>query len=163
MIIQKIFVTIDPILINTQHSKMNLSLFLYNCFAILLLKIYEVTMVEVQELSDASYPTFIENTSSVVFIDFYSDTCPPCQALLSYLPNLAKHYENEDVVITKVNAAYNPKLSKKFMVQSVPLTVVIGKDKMVKQAEVGLLSIDGYIKMIDKALGKGGFFSKLFG
>ena len=49
------------------------------------------------------------------------------------------------------------------MVQSVPLTVVIGKDKMVKRAEIGLVGIDGYIKMIDKALGKGGFFSKLFG
>jgi len=38
------------------------------------------------------------------------------------------------------------------------LTVVIGKDKMVKRAEVGLLGMDGYIKMIEKALGKGSFF-----
>lgn len=50
------------------------------------------------------------------------------------------------------------------MVQSVPLSLVIGKDKMVKKAEVGLLGIDGYIKMIDKELGKSqGFFSRLFG
>jgi thioredoxin 1 len=120
-------------------------------------------MAEVMELSDAKYSAFIENTTSVVFIDFYSDTCPPCQTLLTYLPNLAEHFKDEDVVIAKVNAAYNPKLSSKFMVRSVPLTVVIGKDKMVNRAEVGLQSIDGYIKMIDKALGKGGFFSKLFG
>ncbi|WP_297442001.1 thioredoxin family protein [Sulfurimonas sp.] len=93
---------------------------------------------------------------------YFSDTCPPCQTLLSYLPNLAEHFKDEEVVIAKVNAAHNPKLSKKFMVRSVPLTVVIGKDKMVHRAEVGLLGIDGYIKMIDKALGKGGFFRKLF-
>ena len=74
-----------------------------------------------------------------------------------------KHYADEDIVIAKVNGAKNPKLSEKFMLRSVPLTVVIGKDKIVKQAEVGLLSIDAYIKMIDKALKKGGFFSKLFG
>ena len=50
------------------------------------------------------------------------------------------------------------------MVRSVPLTVVIGKEKMVKNAEVGLLGIDGYYKMIDKELGKKqGFFSKFFG
>ena len=49
------------------------------------------------------------------------------------------------------------------MVRSVPLTVVIGKDKMVKHAEIGLLSMNAYIKMIEKALGKGGFFAKLFG
>ena len=120
-------------------------------------------MSEVKELNDKNYSEFIEATESVVFIDFYSESCPPCQTLLTYLPNLAQHYKDEDVIIAKVNAADNPKLSKKFMVRSVPLTVVIGKDKIVKRAEIGLLSIDGYIKIIDKALGKGGFFSKLFG
>ena len=117
----------------------------------------------VKDLNDKNYVHFIESTDAVIFIDFYSETCAPCQTLLSLLPNLVAHYKDEDVVIAKVNAAYNPKLSKKFMVQSVPLTVVIGKDKMVQRAEVGLLGIDAYIKMIDKALGKGGFFSKLFG
>ena len=115
------------------------------------------------ELTDSNYTEFMESTESVIFIDFYSDTCPPCQTLLSYLPNLSKHYKDENVVITKVNSSYNPKLSKKFMVRSVPLTVVIGKDKMVKKAEVGLLGLDAYFKMIDKEIGKGkGFFSKLF-
>ena len=121
-------------------------------------------MDNVHELSDATYSSFMENYDGVVFIDFYSDTCPPCQTLLTYLPRLSEHFKDEKVVIAKVNAGYNPKLSSKFMVRSVPLTVVIGEDKMVKKAEVGLLSIDGYIKMIEKALGKNeGFFSGLFG
>lgn len=118
---------------------------------------------QVLELNDNSYSSFIEESDSVVFIDFYSDTCPPCQTLLSFLPNLATHYKNEKVVIAKVNAATNPKLSNKFMVRSVPLTVVIGKDKMVKRAETGLLSADAYIKMIDKEIGKSkGLFSRFF-
>ena len=117
----------------------------------------------VKELNDKNYVPFMENTNAVVFIDFYSDTCPSCQTLLAYLPNLAEHFKDEEVIIAKVNAANNAKLSKKFMVQSVPLSVVIGRDKMVKRAEVGLLSMDAYIKMIEKALGKGGFFAKLFG
>ena len=120
-------------------------------------------MSDVLELNDAKYSEFIEKTDAVVFIDFYSNTCPPCQTLLSYLPSLLQHYKDENVIIAKVNAANNPKLSAKFMVRSVPLTVVIGDNKMVKRAEVGLLSIDGYIKMIDKEIGKGGFFSRLFG
>ena len=119
-------------------------------------------MREVIELNDENYVDFMEKEEGVVFIDFYSDTCPPCQTLLALLPNLVKHYENEAVVIAKVNAAYSPKLSQKFIIKSVPLCIVIGKDKMVKRAEVGLLSIDGYISMIDKALDKKGFFSKLF-
>ena len=118
---------------------------------------------DILELTDSNYTAFMEDTDAVVFIDFYSDTCPPCQTLLSYLPKLSEHYKDEGVVIAKVNSSYNPKLSKKFMVKSVPLTVLIGKDKMVKRAEVGLLTIDAYFKMIDKEIGKGkGFFSKLF-
>lgn len=118
---------------------------------------------EVLELTDASYVEFMESYDGVVFIDFYSDTCPPCQTLMSYLPRMATFYKDKEVVIAKVNSAYNPKLSSKFMVRSVPLTVVIGKDKMVKRAEVGLLGIEGYFKMIDKELNSSkGFFSKFF-
>ncbi len=120
-------------------------------------------MSNILELSDQNYTEFMENTNAIVFIDFYSDTCPPCQTLLSYLPNLAEHYTGKEVVIAKVNSAYNPKLSQKFMVRSVPLTVVIGKDKMVKKAEVGLLSLEKYFKMIDKELSSDkGFFAKFF-
>ena len=120
-------------------------------------------MQTVLELTDTTYVSFMESTDCVVFIDFYSDTCPPCQTLLTYLPNLAEHYKDEKVVIAKVNSAHNPKLSNKFMVRSVPLTVVVGKDKMVKKAEVGLLGIDGYFKMIDKEIGRSkGFFARLF-
>jgi len=118
---------------------------------------------DILELTDSNYAKFMEEIDSVVFIDFYSNSCPPCQTLLSYLPNLAEHYRDEEVVVAKVNSAQNPKLSTKFMVRSVPLTVVIGKDKMVKNAEVGLLGIDGYFKMIDKEIGKSkGFFSRFF-
>ena len=116
-------------------------------------------MSSVLELTGSNYTAFIQDTNSVVFIDFYSESCSPCQTLLSYLPNMAEHYREEKVVIAKVNAANNPKLSNKFMVSSVPLTVVIGKNKMLKRAEVGLLTIDAYIKMIDKEAGKEkGFF-----
>lgn len=119
---------------------------------------------EVLELTDYTYVEFMESYKGVVFIDFYSDTCPPCQTLMSYLPRLAEFYKEKEVVIAKVNSAYNPKLSAKFMVRSVPLTVVIGEDKMVKRAETGLLGIESYFKMIDKELGSSkGFFAKLFG
>lgn len=120
-------------------------------------------MSNILELTDQNYTEFMQNTKSIVFIDFYSDTCPPCQTLLSYLPSLAEHYKESDVVIAKVNTSYNQKLSKKFMVKSVPLTVLIGEDKMVKKAEVGLLAADKYFKMIDKELkGNKGFFSRFF-
>jgi thioredoxin-like negative regulator of GroEL len=81
------------------------------------------TMENILELTDSNYVSFIENNNSVVFIDFYSDTCAPCQTLLTYLPSLAQHYEAKEVVIAKVNVALNPKLANKFMVKSVPLVL----------------------------------------
>ncbi len=121
-------------------------------------------MTDIIELDDIIYPEFIENIDKVVFIDFYSPSCGPCQILMALLPNLAKHFKDNDVVVAKVNVTKNPKLARKFMVQSVPLCVVIGLDKMVKRAEISLQGIETYIKMIENALGKkSGFWSKLFG
>jgi len=121
-------------------------------------------MTEVLELTDSTYASFIQKTDAVVFIDFYSESCAPCQTLMTYLPNIAQHYKDEKVIIAKVNTEKNPKLSAKFMVRSVPLTVEISEDKMVKKADVGLLSIDKYIKTIDKEFGKDvGLFARLFG
>lgn len=121
-------------------------------------------MQTILELTDSSYTSFIENSTSIVFIDFYSPSCGPCQTLMNYLPNLNEHYKDENVVIAKVDVTKNPKLAAKFMVQSVPLTIIIGSDKMVKKADIGLSGIDKYIKMIDKELGVNqGFFSRLFG
>ena len=120
-------------------------------------------MKEVVELTDSKYSAFIEKSNDVIFIDFYSDTCAPCQTLLTYLPKIAQNYQDDSVQICKVNIGKNPKLAKKFMVQSVPLTVVVGKDKMIKKAEIGLRSMDRYTNMIDKELGKSvGFFKRLF-
>ncbi|MEA2100634.1 MAG: protein disulfide isomerase family protein [Campylobacterota bacterium] len=121
-------------------------------------------MQTILELTDSNYTSFIEESSSAIFIDFYSPTCGPCQTLMAYLPRIADNYKDDNVVIAKVDVSINPKLAKKFMVQSVPLIVIIGDDKMVKSAEVGLARINKYFNMIDKELGKNrGFFSKLFG
>ena len=121
-------------------------------------------MQTILELTDTNYTSFIEETSSAVFIDFYSPTCGPCQTLMSYLHTIDENYKDDNVVIAKVDVSSNPKLAKKFMVQSVPLCIIIGDDKMVKSAEIGLRAIDKYFKMIDKELGKNrGFFSKIFG
>ena len=86
-----------------------------------------------------------------VFVDYSGVTIP------------IHNQKTKEVAIAKADVTKNPKLAKKFMAQSVPLIVVIGKDKMVKRAEVGLLGIDAYIKMIDKALGKDEILSRLFG
>jgi len=114
------------------------------------------------ELSDENYSEFIQDCDKPVFIDFYSPSCGPCQELMSQLPHI-ENYFKEEAVIAKVDVTHNPKLAQKYEISSVPFCVSISaKDKMVKDFELGAASVDRYIRMIQKAQGKG-FFSRLFG
>ncbi|MCJ7764464.1 MAG: thioredoxin [Thiovulaceae bacterium] len=114
------------------------------------------------ELSDAQYSELVECSDKAIFIDFYSPMCGPCQEVLANLPHL-DHYFGGDVIIAKVDVTQNPRLAKKYEIQSVPFCISIGaKDKMIKDYELGGASVDRYIRMIKKAQGKG-FFSRLFG
>jgi len=114
------------------------------------------------ELNDENYSHFIETNEKAIFIDFYSPSCGPCQELLSQLPHLDNYFK-EEAVIAKVDVTNNPKLAQKYEISSVPFCVSISaKDKMVREYELGVASVDRYIRMIQKAMGKG-FFSRLFG
>ena len=104
----------------------------------------------IYELTDENYTQTVTEHEGVIFIDFYSPSCGPCQELLPLLPVLQNNVGN-DVLITKVNVTQNPKLAQKYGISSVPLCVSIGADKMVKQAEIGARSLGQYIKMIEKA------------
>ena len=115
----------------------------------------------VLEIDDNNYSEFIEKIDKVVFIDFYSPSCGPCQELLPLLDRLDKYYE-DSAVIAKVNVAQNPKLAQKYKISGVPFCIVVGKDKMIKEVEMGMASQDKYFTMIDKALGTHkSFFQKI--
>lgn len=114
------------------------------------------------ELSDETYTQLVESSDKALFIDFYSPMCGPCQEVLAKLPHVDNFFK-EEAIIAKVDVTQNPKLAKKYEIASVPFCVSIGaKDKMVKDYELGSASVDRYIKMVQKAQGKG-FFSRLFG
>ncbi|PHR53394.1 MAG: thiol reductase thioredoxin [Arcobacter sp.] len=113
------------------------------------------------ELNDENYSQFMQDSAKAVFIDFYSPSCGPCQELMSQLPHIDKYFKGK-AIVAKVNVTQNPKLAQKYEISSVPFCVSISpKDKMVKDFELGAASVDRYIRMIQKAQGKG-FFSRLF-
>jgi thioredoxin 1 len=116
----------------------------------------------IQTLTDQNYEDFITTCDDIVFIDFFSPSCGPCMQLSPILERLDRHFSDKTVTIAKVDITQNPKLAKKYMVQSIPLTIVVGKDKMVKKAELGLKDIDIYISMIEKNLPKKSLFQRFF-
>ncbi len=115
----------------------------------------------VLELTDGNYSEVVVNSEAVIFIDFYSDYCGSCRVVLKYLESLAERFEDENVIIAKLNVDDNPKTADKLNVTHIPYIVVIGEDKTIKRARTGVLSLNGYTKMIDKTLHRGGLISKI--
>ena len=120
----------------------------------------------IYDLTDENYSDFVQATNSAIFIDFYTQTCPSCVELMPLLDRLDANFL-DSAQICRVDVSHNPKLAKKYSIRSVPVCVVIGKDKMVKEAELGVNTIDHYFGMIERAIGKKSgvvsFFSNLFG
>ena len=117
------------------------------------------------ELTDKNYTTILKGNDKPVFVDFYSDTCAPCQVLLGIIEDGLEAYgEEHGVVVATCNVARNPKLAGAFNVRSVPFTIVVMPDETLKYPELGLKDPAYYYGLIDKLSGKKkGFLSKLFG
>jgi len=113
------------------------------------------------ELTDETYNELVVTNDAVIFIDFYSDFCGPCRVVLKYLETLAEHFEDENVIIAKMNVDDNPKTADRLNVTHIPYIVVIGEDKTIKRARTGVLSLKGYIKMIDKTLNRESLLSQI--
>ena len=125
-----------------------------------MLECYNTPMII--EITDNNYVEIVEKLDKALFIDFYSPLCGPCQEVLATLPHVDNYFEGE-AVIAKVDVTQNPKLAKKYEIQSVPFCVSIDtKKKEVKDYELGASSVDRYIKMVKKAQNEKGFFAKLF-
>jgi len=117
------------------------------------------------ELTDKNYHAIIKGSDKPVFIDFYSDTCAPCQVLLGIIEaGLEKYGEENNVVIATCNTGRNPMLANAFNVRSVPFTIVVMPDESLKYPEMGLKDQAYYYNLVDKLSGrKKGFLSRLFG
>lgn len=112
------------------------------------------------ELTDKNYNKLLDN-DKVIFVDFYSPSCGPCQGLLKMLPAIEEFAEKEGALVYKVNVATNPKIASHYMIQSVPMTLIITPDKSIKDAELGLKDLSYYIGVIKKHTSPS-FFQKIF-
>lgn len=118
----------------------------------------------IKELNDNNYEEFITEVSKPLFIDFYSPSCLPCQVLLKQLDFLDNYGESK-IIICKINADENPKLSSKYMLKSVPFCCTIDEHKNIKEVCIGLNNGEKYLDMINGVLNRSdnsSFIKKLF-
>ncbi len=68
-----------------------------------------------------------------IMLDFYADTCPPCQALMPTIEKLADEYEGK-VDIQKVDVHKFPDLRTKYGIGSIPTLLFIKKSEIVDKS-----------------------------
>jgi thioredoxin 1 len=117
----------------------------------------------IPNLTDTNYNDIILNTSTPIFVDFYSPYCGPCQTLLSFLEHLDIQGKKNNVLILKCDVSQNPKIANKYQIESVPFTCIIDIDKSIKYPNFGLQDIGYYVSIIEKSNPeRKGFFKKIF-
>jgi thioredoxin len=68
------------------------------------------------------------NGSQVVLVDFWTEWCGPCILMEDSLKKLAKEYERK-IVVAKVDATINPRLTKRYHVMGYPTIMLFFEGK----------------------------------
>lgn len=95
-------------------------------------------MSAVRELDPSQLENDVLQADKPVVLDFYSDTCPPCQALKPVLEKLASRFQGRATVL-KVNVMNAYDLAARFGIFSVPTLLFFNNGKLA-DASVGLVA-----------------------
>lgn len=86
--------------------------------------------------------------NGVVVVDFFATWCGPCKMLSPIIDEV--EHEMSDIEFIKIDVDKEEELARKFGVMSIP-TVIIFKDGEIKSQNVGFMSKDEIIEMINTA------------
>ena len=75
-------------------------------------------------------------SNSLMMVDFWAPWCGPCQRLGPVIEQIAEEYEDQDVIVGKVDVDQEPELAQRFGVMNIP-TVVFLKNGQELDRKVG--------------------------
>jgi thioredoxin 1 len=87
------------------------------------------------EFTDANFKEEVMDTEGVAVIDFWAEWCGPCRVIAPVIEELSHEYDGK-VKIGKLNVDFNPEVSFKFNIRSIP-TILILKNGEVVDRHVG--------------------------
>ena len=99
-------------------------------------------------LTDQNFTESI--AKGLTLVDFYADWCQPCRMLSPTIAAIAEDYAGK-VQVGKLNIDTAQNIAAKYGVMSIP-TVILFKDGVAVEKQVGLSPKNVYEKMIDSAL-----------
>lgn len=103
-----------------------------------------------QHLNEESFRQELVSNHLMV-VDFWATWCGPCRMLGPVIEQLAEEYEEQNVVIGKVDVDENPALAQQYGVMSIP-TVIFFKDGEEVERKVGVSDFETYADWIDNEI-----------
>ena len=85
--------------------------------------------------------------NQVVLVDFWTEWCGPCLLMEGSLKEFAKHYEGK-IIVAKVDATINPKLTKKYNVMGYPTLMLFFEGDEIART-TGSLNYKMLVRFID--------------
>ncbi|NLW06943.1 MAG: thioredoxin [Clostridia bacterium] len=101
---------------------------------------------EFVELNGDNFSSTINSEEKYVLVDFFTPTCRPCKAMLPYVKQIAKAYEDK-LAVYKVNAEENTEICTDNNVSGVP-TLLLFKDGKEVDRKVGYVGATDLRKWI---------------
>ncbi len=105
-------------------------------------------MGQILDLTDANFDQHVLQSAVPVLVDFWSQSCMPCRALIPVLNALAEE-NGDDVLIVKVNAAECVGLAAKYGVDMLPTLLFFSNGNIVERM-VGAQSQDKIQNALDE-------------
>ena len=89
------------------------------------------------------------SSDKLMMVDFWATWCGPCQMLGPVIEQLAEEYEEQDVIIGKVDVDQWPELAQRYGVMSIP-TVIFFENGQEIDRKVGVMPVQVYTDLLDE-------------
>ena len=102
------------------------------------------------EFTDSNFQETAIEKGGVTVIDFWAEWCGPCRMIGPIIEELASEYDDDTVLIGKVNVDDNPEVSMKFGIRSIP-TIILFRDGEEVERSIGF-EPDKLRSLLDEAV-----------